>query len=189
MIERKQRLSLKEYTLLCVKEMRLYWRQMLAPLAVILFLQLFIRIDINYTDSLPNHAYLTIKGSNWNLQRGDYAVFGFPTENPSSPFRKGDHLVKIIAGVPGDTVVVDENGVIRIRGEDQPGLAKIGGSPAGIAKPYTKSGRPIQAIKGGVIPKGQYYMYAPHPDSLDSRYAMVGLVDKSNIQGKTIPLF
>jgi len=189
MIERKKRLSLKEYTLLCVREMRTHWRQMLAPIAAILFLQLFFRIDINYTDSLPHHAYITIKGSGWNLKRGDYAVFGFPNENPASPFRKGDHLVKIVAGVPGDTVVVDENGTVRILSQDQPGLAKLGGFPAGIAKPYSKSGRALDPIKGGVIPDGYYYMYAPHTDSLDSRYSMVGLVNQSLIHGVTLPIF
>jgi len=47
----------------------------------------------------------------------------------------------------------------------------------------------LERTKGGVIPEGHYYMYAPHPDSLDSRYSMVGLIGQPLILGKTIPIF
>lgn len=183
------RLSIPAYAALCLREMRTHWRQMFLPIAVVLVLQIFVRLDVNYTDSLPHNAYITLKGSHWQLKRGDYAVFGFPVEHPASPFRKGDHLVKIVAGVPGDRVIIDDEGRVSILSDDAPGLAKLGGTPAGLAKPLSKAGRPLARTTGGIIPPGHYYMYAPHPDSLDSRYAMVGLIEQDAILGKTIPLF
>lgn len=180
--------SVVDYLRLCAAAIRTHWLKMLAPVFVVIALQMFVRLDVNYTDSLRHHVYLTVKGNQWQFQRGDYAAFGFPTENPISPFRKGDHLVKIVAGVPGDRVEVAPDGTVRIfSGSDA--ISMLGGAPAGIAKPYSKSGRQLKAFAGGTIPPGSYYMYSPHPDSLDSRYEMVGLIDSTNILGKTYPLF
>ena len=41
----------------------------------------------------------------------------------------------------------------------------------------------------GVIPAGHYYVYAPHKDSLDSRYALVGWISEEEIIGRTFSLF
>lgn len=184
-----RRMSLKEYGIYCLRELRTHWKKIVLPVLAVLFMQLFVRLDINYTESLPHHAYLTFKGSHWKLERGDYAAFAFPTEHPVSPFRKGDHMMKIVIGVPGDTVVVNQDRSIQILSSDSPGEALMGGIRAGIAKAHSKSGRPLNHIEGGQIPAGRYYMYAPHRDSLDSRYEIVGLIGQQDILGYSIPLF
>ncbi len=39
------------------------------------------------------------------------------------------------------------------------------------------------------MPIGSYYVRAPHPDSLDSRYALTGWVSLSQIFGRAHALF
>jgi conjugal transfer pilin signal peptidase TrbI len=41
----------------------------------------------------------------------------------------------------------------------------------------------------GVLPQGRYYMAAPNPDSLDSRYNWVGQVKDSQIIGRGFRIF
>jgi conjugal transfer pilin signal peptidase TrbI len=184
------RLSLPEYLQLCSTHFFCYWKHYSIPLAVVLLLQLFIRIDVNYTESLPDHVFITVKGWKSDIQRGDYVAFAFPTENPVSPFRKGDHMVKIIGGVAGDKVEMTKDRGFQII---QPGqelfAATLGGDSMGISKTVSRMGKPLEAGPVGVIPEGHYYVFAPHIDSLDSRYAMVGWITKNDIIGRTFSLF
>lgn len=182
-------LSVREYANICAAHARKYWWQYLLPVVVVGVLQLFVRLDVNYTDSLPDHAFLTVKGWKTGLKHGDYVAFEFPTENPISPFRKGAHMVKLVGGVPGDTVVMDESGNFRVlRAEDSEAMRALGGSVLATAKTHTKSGRPIKPGPVGVIPEGRYFVFAPHKDSLDSRYEITGWISEENILGRTFPI-
>lgn len=184
------RLTLPEYMNLCVTHFRHYWKHYLIPLVAVFLLQIVIRIDVNYTESLPDHVFITVKGWKTGLKRGDYVAYAFPSENPISPFRKGDHMVKIIGGVAGDQVVMKVNRgyeIIHPGGEE---MAKVlGGNSMGIAKTLSRAGKPLEAGPVGVIPDGRFYVFAPHTDSLDSRYAMVGWISTDDIIGRTFSLF
>jgi hypothetical protein len=46
----------------------------------------------------------------------------------------------------------------------------------------------IEAVYTGTIPPHHYFMSAPNPDSLDSRYALVGWVDEQSIIGRAIEI-
>lgn len=182
-------LSLRDYIDVCVKHGRKYWWQYLLPVAVIGILQIFVRLDVNYTDSLPDHAFITVKGWRTGLKHGDYVAYEFPTESPISPFRKGSHMVKLVGGVPGDTVTMDEQGNFRVvRADDSKALQQLGGSVLATAKTHTKTGKPIKPGPVGVIPEGHYFVFAPHKDSLDSRYEITGWIPEANILGRTFPI-
>ena len=184
------RLSVTEYRQLCWSHFKCYWKHYTIPLVVVFLLQLVIRIDVNYTESLPGHVYITIKGWKTDLKRGEYVAYAFPTEHPYSPFRKGSQMVKIIGGVPGDTVRMTENRDFAVIGpDDSHAFEAIGGHLMGTAKTISRMGKPLEAGPVGVIPEGQYYVFAPHKDSLDSRYAMVGWINREDIIGRTLPLF
>ena len=187
------RLSLPEYLNLCATHFRRYWKHYMIPLVAVFLLQFVIRIDVNYTDSLPDHVFVTVKGWKTGLKRGDYIAYRFPTENPISPFRKGDHMVKIIAGVGGDTVTMTEARGFSViaPGEKQSASMMIPGTngTVGVAKTLSRAGKPLEAGPVGVIPDGHYYVYAPHKDSLDSRYALVGWISEEEIIGRTFSLF
>ena len=55
---------------------------------------------------IRDSVFITVKGWKSGLGRGDYVAYKFPTENPASPFRKGDHMVKLVLGTHGDEVKV-----------------------------------------------------------------------------------
>lgn len=187
------RLSLPEYLNLCVTHFRRYRKHYLIPLVAVFLLQFVIRIDVNYTESLPDHVFITVKGWKTGLKRGDYIAYRFPTESPISPFRKGDHMVKIIGGVGGDTVTMTEarGFTVLSPGETLGASMMIPGSNGtlGVAKTISRRGKPLETGPVGVIPDGSFYVYAPHPDSLDSRYAIVGWVTKDDIIGRTFAVF
>lgn len=184
------RLSLPEYLSLCKTHFILYWKHYTLPVIIVCLLSLVIRIDVNYTESLPDHVFVTVKGWKGNLKKGDYVAYKFPTENHVSPFRKGDHMVKIIGGVEGDMVVMKDNRAFQIIGpEESKYSSSIGGRAMGISKTHSLTGRPLEAGPVGIIPKDRYYVFAPHKDSLDSRYAMVGWLSPDDIIGKTFSIF
>lgn len=185
------RLSLPEYLALCRAHFLRYWKHYTIPLVVVFLLQFVIRIDVNYTDSLPDHVFITVKGWKTDLKHGDYVTYHFPTENPISPFRKGDHMVKIVGGVAGDQVRMDgnRNFTIVAPGTSEALANLLGGSSMGTAKTISRAGKPLEAGPVGLIPEGAYYVFAPHKDSLDSRYAMVGWVTEKDIIGRTFSLF
>jgi conjugal transfer pilin signal peptidase TrbI len=189
---KRPRLSLPEYLTLCVTQFKRHWIAFVVPLAALLVLQIFIRIDVNYTESLPDHVFITVKGWKSGLQRGDYVAYTFPTDNDVSLFRKGDHMVKIVRGVGGDRVERKENGHFAIHVENITASAvdsQLELNSIGIAKPFSKAGKALVPGPEGVIPKGSYYVYAPHTDSLDSRYAIVGWINDEHIIGRTFPIF
>lgn len=191
------RLTLSEYVGLCTAHLRKYWKRYTAPVLVLVVMQLFIRVDVNYTASLPDHVFITVKGWKSGIGYGDYVAYRFPTENPASPFRKGDHMVKIVVGQPGDQVVIDEGRVVSIihpeklvsRVDEIPGSPPPGYRYVGVSKSFSKAGKPLEAIAPGVIPEGRFFAWAPHPDSLDSRYKMVGFIAEDDILGRSFPIF
>lgn len=186
----KPRLSVAEYITLCQKHFVRNWMHYTIPLAVVFLLQFFVRFDVNYTESLPDHAFVTIKGWKSGLKHGDYVAYAFPTENPVSPFRKGDHMVKIVGGTAGDEVRKDDEGNFSILKKGAaPSEVAMGGPFVGNAKPKSMTGKPLEAGPTGIIPTGRYYVMAPHKDSLDSRYAIVGWISDGDIIGRTFPLF
>lgn len=185
------RLPLPEYLALCGRHFMRYWKQYTIPLVAVAVLQAFIRIDVNYTQSLPDHVFITVKGWKSGLKRGDYVAYGFPAANGDAvQFHRGDHMVKIIGGVAGDVVSMDEQRQFRIAeaGIDKQRLAALGASAVGIAKPVSRAGNRLEPGPVGVIPPGAYYVYAPHVDSLDSRYGAVGWITDREIIGRTFPI-
>lgn len=186
--EAGKRLSPREYINLCARHFRYYWKRYTAPVVVLIVMQLFIRVDVNYTESLPDHVFITVKGWNTGLTYGDYVAYKFPTNSDLTLFRKGDHMVKIVLGKPGDEVKVSDQGqVVIARTEDRHNF--VNERTAGIAKPVSKAGKPLEAIHPGTIPEGYFYAYAPHPDSLDSRYSLVGFISDNEIIGRSFPIF
>jgi len=129
-------------------------------------------LGLNATDSLPQRLFLIERGV--QPHRGDYVAFRW---QGGGPYPAGTTFVKIVAGVPGDVVTrVD-------------GVYFVNGQPMGRAKSVSRQGLPLQPGPTGTVPAGFYYVRAPHPDSLDSRYALTGWVSKSQMIGRAHALF
>ena len=184
-----KRLSIREYIRLCSDHFKRNWWQYTLPVAVVFVLQLFIRIDVNLTESLPDRVFITVKGMTSNIQRGDYIAFEWPG---GGPFPKGFHFVKIVAGLPGDKVRVDEERnfyIDKARSGTVLNQVSLTENQMGRAKTHSKRGLPLELGPTGVVPAGHFYVYAPHPDSLDSRYALTGWIRQEAILGKTYAIF
>ena len=152
------------------------------------------------TDSVHTSVALVLKGA--SVRPGELAVFGYSGEpipgyyqddklfrlqqalgqTPSSlgP-RKGDGFVKYLMGIPGDRIEVEGDHVFLNTAR--------GRFDMGRCKPASRHGHPLAPIAPQVIPPGMVYVWAPHVDALDSRYAVMGLVPRSAIVGKAVPLW
>lgn len=132
---------------------------------------------INLSDSLDGRVYLIEKGR--QPVPGDYAAFLFAG---NYPFPHGTRLLKQIAGQAGAQVTAASR---RDDGLDY----FVDGRFVGTAKPRAKAGYMLSPGPTGTIPPKHYYMRAPHPDSFDSRYALLGWVPQELIIGRAIRLF
>jgi conjugal transfer pilin signal peptidase TrbI len=153
------------------------WLWIAVPSGAVVLAGQFVSFGANITPSLPQHVFLVLKYDK-QVRPGDYAVF-IP---PRSVFHKNDDaLVKIVAGVPGDVISFDGQELL------------LNGVSMGQLKPRSTrgplAGVTLSRIAQGVIPPGHFFMHAPHPDSLDSRYTAVGLIAQERIVGRALPLF
>ena len=65
----------------------------------------------------------------------------------------------------------------------------VSGKMIGVIKPYSKKGKPLSAVKDGIIPSGKFFAYTTHKDSYDSRYQEIGLIDETQIIGTAVLAF
>ena len=129
-------------------------------------------LGLNVTESLPARFFLIHRGV--QPARGDFVAFRWPG---GSTYKAGAIFVKVLAGLPGDEVT-------RIDGE-----YFVNCYPVGKAKSMSRQGTALKPGPTGTLPDGSYYVRAPHPDSLDSRYAITGWVSLSQIIGRAHALF
>ena len=162
---------------LLVPWLRKRWLWLALPSAALLVASHYVSIGANLTVSLPQRMFLVLKYDK-SVATGNFAVF----TPPASEFHDQQaRLVKLVGGVPGD--------VLHFEGQQ----FFINGQPMGIAKTHSsrgpKAGLRLSKSAEGVIPPGYFFMYAPHEDSLDSRYSAVGLVPQDRIVGRALALF
>lgn len=129
-------------------------------------------LGVNASPSLPHRLYLIHKGT--MPPRGELVAFRW---HGGGPYRAGSTFVKILEGAPGDTVTrVDRDFFVN-------------GRAVGTAKPVSRAGIALEPGAIGILPAGRYYVRAPHPDSLDSRYALTGWITHEQIIGRAYALF
>ena len=139
--------------------------------AAILF-KMHFALGLNSSESLPDRVFLIHKGE--LPARGQYVAFRWAG---GGPYAAGVTFVKIAAGVPGDTVTCVERDFF------------VNGDFVGTAKTQSRLGVPLALGRTGELPPGRYYVRAPHPDSLDSRYQLTGWVAENQILGRAYALF
>lgn len=126
---------------------------------------------LNVSPSLPARIFLIHKGE--MPQQGQYVAFRWPG---GGPYPAGITFVKIIAGTAGDAVSCVDRDFF------------VNGSYVGRTKPVSRQGTPLEPGPTGILPAGHYYVRAPHPDSLDSRYRLTGWISQSQIIGRAYAL-
>jgi conjugal transfer pilin signal peptidase TrbI len=129
-------------------------------------------LGLNATHSLPGTLYLIERGA--LPQRGENVAFRWAGDGP---YPAGVTFIKVLAGQPGDTVTRDGATFV------------VAGTALGQAKPTSRRGEPLEPGPTGTLPDGRYFVYAPHPDSLDSRYALTGWIAREQFIGRARALF
>ena len=141
-----------------------------SALSVGAWLVLASRVYVNASWSDDAWAYVLLPIG--TPQRGDVVIFDPPDElGANAPY------LKSVRGVPGDRIAVDERRRVSVNGEI-----------VGRAKALALDGRALEPVPSGLVPQGQYFVFADHLDSHDSRYAEVGLVPRDRILGRAVAL-
>ena len=129
-----------------------------------------VHVNASWSDEAWGYAAFPLFGEAPKI--GDRVLFE-PPDSVGSPVP----YMKSVRGVPGMTVTVDADRTVHLDGE-----------PVGRAKAHALDGRPLEAVAPGIIPPGDYFLHADHPDSHDSRYAEIGLVPRARIIGRAVAL-
>ncbi len=172
-----------------------WWAAAVGFVVVLFVTAHYITFVMNVTDSLPQKLFIVMKQEK-AVGRGDFVAFPWPHE---LVYPKGIGFIKQVAGVPGDTVVVNENREFTVIRKQSPAESIPGTTPEPLTKSVGKAkthgergnmrGVPLELGFTGVIPEGYIYVYAWSKDSLDSRYAILGLVRKDTVIGRAVPVF
>ncbi|WP_424753226.1 S26 family signal peptidase [Methylobacterium sp.] len=124
------------------------------------------RLGLNGSGSLPENAFLL-----WTwpkVIRPGVVIAADPPEAVRDRF-EGVYFMKRVVGVAGDVIRHDADGAVCVRARCFP--------------PLMVEGRPFApALPEGVIPEGAVAAFGDSPDSLDSRYAIIGLFPVAQVQ-------
>jgi conjugal transfer pilin signal peptidase TrbI len=133
-----------------------------------------IGIDGQAIRCLPDHKYYLVDMAKIVTDRD--AIVAYHSQGLTPYFEDGTMMAKVIKGMPGDHLVISNEGV-SINGEI-------------VATGFALSDRlgieHTDLHKDEVIPEGHFLLLAPAPESFDGRYW--GYVAEEQIIGKVIPL-
>lgn len=157
---------------------------LVVPACLVVATAFLMEVRVNFTASMPRGIYLTSDRTPARGELVDYCLTGswaklarergyLASGRCPSGLRP---LLKVLAGVPGDRVAV-ENGTVCINGVAWPhGIRKL-----------DSSGRPVPScLESTTIPAGRALVLSPHEGSFDGRY--FGLVPFDSLQ-KVNPVF
>lgn len=130
-------------------------------------------VVLNGSSSLPHSGYFMLRAPLYT-PRGSYVAFAAP-DVVAAEYR-GLRFVKRVVGAPGDLIRASQARVCIEANcrELLPSLAGAGFEP----------------LPSGPIPQGKIAVFGDAENSLDSRYAAIGLIDQSDVLavGGPIPL-
>lgn len=131
----------------------------------------WLRLAFNSSDSLPGFLYVVRVGV---LPQRDQLIAFYPPHNRY--YRDGMFFVKQVKGIGGDRI------------ERRDAEFFVNGQHLATAKAHSLKGQPLQPGPEGVLPDGFFWVWTPHPDSFDSRYADVGWIAPDRVLGRAYRL-
>jgi len=139
-----------------------------------------IGVDNQEYRCLPGKVFLIRIDDQAEFKKGDIIAF-YTDEKQSEYFKPGTKMLKMIVGVPGDNISIDEK-FIYINGEIKGKILEIDSKGKKIRTKTIINNRPI--------PKDCYAVMGTNPKSFDSRYwGLICKENKGNIIGKGFKLF
>ncbi|AJG22232.1 S26 family signal peptidase [Cupriavidus basilensis] len=131
-------------------------------------------LHANLSHSIEEVNVFLVSKTDRQIARDSLVEFLWPG---GGPYPAGARFIKQIKGMPGDMVTS--------QGRDY----FINGVYVGTAKSSSARGEVLEMGPTGRIPAGRFFVWTPHPDSLDSRYALTGWVNFGQIVGTARKLF
>lgn len=129
------------------------------------------RLVLNGTNSLPHNGYVMVR---WPIVPLKGSYIAFPA--PKAVDARFQHLpfIKRIVGHPGDAIAVS-NEKVCVAEDCRPLLPSL-------------SARGLKPLSEGIVPEDHYVVFGDAPDSLDSRYALIGTVAREDILAVGYPV-
>lgn len=124
--------------------------------------------SLNASSSLPQTLFLAIHFLP-PFEKGQIVRIDHPTLKAA--------VGKIIIGKAGDRISINDLTLF------------VNDVKVGKIQTVSKSGKTYTPIKEGLIEADSYFVYTPHPDSFDSRYAEFGLIQEAWIAEVLWPIF
>ncbi len=155
------------------RHLRKRWPRYAAGALLVGYCSLHYRLGVNTSGSLPGRLYL-IELNALPRRNSELVVFYWQRD---TFFRPDRMFIKEVRGIPGQRIEVVGRKVY------------VNGKYQGLAKPASRRGTRLTPIPQGVIPCGHLYVGTSHPDSLDSRYAVTGLIAPDRIIGRAHVIF
>lgn len=170
------------------------------PAMMVMVWGMHYQVGVNMSPSLPYSFFVVHKGD-MQLQRGDLVAYHW---GGSAILPKSMVLVKRVAGGASDVLSYTQNAafsktqfpIASLQGHFQLkdargvqlGFPSSGGAPRAElnVKSFSLTSRWLSPGQSGVIPAEHWFVVADHEDSLDSRYADMGLLRSSQILGKVV---
>lgn len=128
-------------------------------------------VVMNGTTSLPHNGYFMLRISKVH-PKGSYVAFEAPSV-VADEF-KSLSFVKRVVGIEGDLIAVEDDEVC------------VDGQCRVLLDALTIKG--FEPLGAGNVPEGHVAVFGDAPNSLDSRYAVVGLIAEDQIQAVGWPI-
>ncbi|POZ50660.1 S26 family signal peptidase [Methylovulum psychrotolerans] len=159
-----------------LRHIRLHGLAWVLLVALASVIQANYRIAINRTPSLPYSVYVICL--NDTVEPGGFIAFYWDN---GKPYPDGTVFTKRLLAATGDKVT-------------KHGRNFMVGNFTLLGKEYGMTGRklfPNDQLQEGdnIIPAGKYFVAGDHEYSLDSRYSLLGLVDREEVIGRAYPIF
>ena len=146
----------------------IYSLVVVAAIAVLIATLVLPVLQISGTSMEPtlNNGEIVVLVKNSKLKNGDLCGFSYSNKI----------LIKRIIGIPGDVIVIDEEGNVNVNGVvlEEPYISEKGLGECDIEFPFT-------------VPDGSYFMLGDHREtSIDSRSTVIGCITQEQMVGKII---
>lgn len=134
-----------------------------------------IGFDAQAVKCLPEYSTYFVKLWSKGVERG--SIYSFDSKGLEPVFSDGTGLIKIARGLPGDKLVINDDGVY-INGE-----LVVEGLPLAHRLGHEST----EYFREETIPDGSYLFLGTAAESYDGRYW--GYVSESQIRGEGIPIY
>ncbi|MBE6714002.1 MAG: signal peptidase I [Ruminococcaceae bacterium] len=146
----------------------LYALVIVAAVAVLIATLILPVLQISGTSMEPtlSNGDIVVLVKTSKLDRGDLCGFSYSNKI----------LIKRVIGLPGDSIVIDENGTVFVNGKElsEPYISEKGLGECDIEFPFT-------------VPENEYFLMGDHRlTSIDSRSTVIGCVEREQIVGKLL---